>query len=67
MCLEKKRVRSKVIPRKRVVEVKRRGVPERESEDHSAMMFSAACTTEVATPTELDEDQTARSSAKREK
>ena len=35
------------------------------SVDHSAMMFSAAWTTEVATPTDLDEDQTARSSAKR--
>ena len=42
-------------------------MPERESEDHSAMMFSAARTTEVATPTEFDEDQTARLSAKREK
>ena len=97
MCIRdrKERVRSKATPRKRVVEEKRRRVPERESEgcrraclgsienkvqehllmfsgidhsvDHSAMMFSAACTTEVATPTELDEDQTARSSAKREK
>ena len=37
------------------------------SVDHSAMVLSAAWTTEVATPAELDEDQTARSSAKREK